>query len=178
MVWHSLHILSELSTMTCSSWVALHSMAHRFIELDKAVVRVILMLEKIESRRRRGWQRMRWLDGITDLVYMIWVRSGSWWGTVMPRILQSMGLQSQTRLSDWTELIVILYLILWEIAILFFTAAVPFYIPPTVNRVLIYLYPQLHFCFISVTVILIGVRWYFIVVLIYISLMVSDIEHT
>ena len=24
------------------------------------------MLEKIEDRRRRGWQRMRWLDGITD----------------------------------------------------------------------------------------------------------------
>ena len=26
-----------------------------------------LMLGKIEDRRRRGWQRMRWLDGITDL---------------------------------------------------------------------------------------------------------------
>ena len=25
-----------------------------------------LMLRKIEGRRRRGWQRMRWLDGITD----------------------------------------------------------------------------------------------------------------
>ena len=30
----------------------------------------ILMLEKIESRRRRGQQRMRWLDGITDLMDM------------------------------------------------------------------------------------------------------------
>ena len=29
-----------------------------------------LMLGKIESRRRRGWQRMRWLDGITDSVDM------------------------------------------------------------------------------------------------------------
>ena len=29
-----------------------------------------LMLEKIEGRRRRGWQRMRWLDGITDLTDM------------------------------------------------------------------------------------------------------------
>ena len=28
------------------------------------------MLGKIEGRRRRGWQRMRWLDGITDSVYM------------------------------------------------------------------------------------------------------------
>ena len=31
------YILSEVSTMTCPSWVALHSMAHSFIELDKAV---------------------------------------------------------------------------------------------------------------------------------------------
>ena len=29
-----------------------------------------LMLEKIEGRRRRGRQRMRWLDGITDLMHM------------------------------------------------------------------------------------------------------------
>ena len=28
------------------------------------------MLEKIEGRRRRGWQRMRWLDGITDSINM------------------------------------------------------------------------------------------------------------
>ena len=30
----------------------------------------ILMLGKIEGRRRRGWQRMRWLDGITDSMDM------------------------------------------------------------------------------------------------------------
>ena len=35
------HILSELSTMTRPSWVALHGMAHSFIKLDKAVVHVI-----------------------------------------------------------------------------------------------------------------------------------------
>ena len=29
-----------------------------------------LMLEKIEGKRRRGWQRMRWLDGITDSIDM------------------------------------------------------------------------------------------------------------
>ena len=28
------------------------------------------MLGKIESKRRRGWQRMRWLDGITDSMHM------------------------------------------------------------------------------------------------------------
>ena len=35
------HVLSELSTMTCLSWVALHDMVHSFTELDKAVVHVI-----------------------------------------------------------------------------------------------------------------------------------------
>ena len=38
------HILSELSTMTCPSWVALLSMAHSFIELDKVVVHVIRLV--------------------------------------------------------------------------------------------------------------------------------------
>ena len=38
------HILSELSTITCLSWVALHGMAHGFIELDKAVVHVISLI--------------------------------------------------------------------------------------------------------------------------------------
>ena len=37
-----------------------------------------LMLGKIEGRRRRGQQRMRWLDGITDSMDMGWVDSGSW----------------------------------------------------------------------------------------------------
>jgi len=38
------HVLSELSTMTCLSWMALHSMAHSFIETDKAVVHVISLI--------------------------------------------------------------------------------------------------------------------------------------
>ena len=38
------HILSELSTMTCPSWVALHGMTHIFIELDKPVVHVIRLV--------------------------------------------------------------------------------------------------------------------------------------
>ena len=36
-----------------------------------------LMLGKTEGRRRRGWQRMRWLDGITDQWTWIWASSGS-----------------------------------------------------------------------------------------------------
>ena len=38
------HVLSELSTVTHPSWVALHSIAHSFIELDKAVVHVISLI--------------------------------------------------------------------------------------------------------------------------------------
>ena len=37
-----------------------------------------LMLGKTEGRRRRGRQRMRWLDGITDSVDMVWMDSGCW----------------------------------------------------------------------------------------------------
>jgi len=37
-----------------------------------------LMLGKIEGRRRRGPQRMRWLNGIIDSMDMVWVDSGSW----------------------------------------------------------------------------------------------------
>ena len=38
------HILSEISTMTCPSWVALHDMSHNFIELDKVVAHVISLI--------------------------------------------------------------------------------------------------------------------------------------
>ena len=62
------------------------------------------MLGKIEGRRRRGWQRMRWLDGITGSMDWVWVNSRSWWWTERPGVLQSMGPQSQIWLSDWTEL--------------------------------------------------------------------------
>ena len=46
-----------------------------------------VMLGKIEGRRRRGRQRMRWLDGITDTMDLGLRRTGE------PRVLQSMGPQ-------------------------------------------------------------------------------------
>ena len=52
-----------------------------------------LMLGRIEGRKRRGQQKMRWLDAITDSMDVVWVNSGSWWWTERPGMLQSMGLQ-------------------------------------------------------------------------------------
>ena len=64
-----------------------------------------LMLGKNEDRRRRQWQRMRWLDSITMQWTWVWVGSGSWWWTGKPGVLQSMGVaKSWAWLSNWTEL--------------------------------------------------------------------------
>ena len=50
-----------------------------------------VMLGKIEGGRRRGRQRMRWLDGIPTQWTWVWVNSGSCWRTVKPGVLQFCG---------------------------------------------------------------------------------------
>ena len=64
-----------------------------------------LMLGKIEGRKRRGWQRIRWLDGITDLMGMSlsklrkFVMDREAWRAAIHGVTKRW-----TRLSNWTEL--------------------------------------------------------------------------
>ena len=76
-----------------------------------------LMLGKIEGKRRRGWQRVRWLMASLILWMWVWVDSGSWWWTERPGVLSFLGSQRvghdwATKLN-WTESNKIMYLLLF-----------------------------------------------------------------
>ena len=79
-----------------------------------------LMLGKIEGRRRGGWQKMRWLDGITDSMDMSlgklreWVMDQEAWHAVVYGVAKRW-----TQLSDWTEQIVRLVVLLSKMSLEF-----------------------------------------------------------
>ena len=67
-----------------------------------------LMLGKMEGRRRRGWQRMRRLDGITGSVDMSLSKHREAWRAAVHGVTKG-----RTQLSDWTEIIYIWFICQW-----------------------------------------------------------------
>ena len=110
-------ILKEISPGISLEGMMLKLKLQYFGHLMRRVdsLEMTLMLGGIEARRRRGRQRMRWLDGITDSMDVSLGELGSWWWTGRPGMLQFMGSQRvghdwATELN-WTECMILLELL-------------------------------------------------------------------
>ena len=83
-------------------------------DVNRCLLEKSLMLGKVESRRRRGHQRMRWLDGIIDAIYInlskLWemVRDRETWHAAVCGALKSW-----TWLGDWTTIVYLVGLTLF-----------------------------------------------------------------
>ena len=104
--WESLGLQEDPTSLECSLEglmlkLKLQYFGHLMRRADS--FEKTLMLAKIEGGRRRGRQRIRWLDGITDSMGMSLGKLRDWWWLGRPGVLQSLG--SQRVGHDWaTEL--------------------------------------------------------------------------
>ena len=75
--------------------------------LEKTRWKDPFLLEKTEGKRRRAWQRGRWLDGISDAMDML----ASWWSIRKEAWHAAVHgvTKSWTRLRDWSELKIVIY---------------------------------------------------------------------
>ena len=80
-----------------------------------------LMQGMTEGRRRREWQRMRWLDASRTQWTWVWVNSRIWWWTGRPDVLQTMGLQKVGHVwvteLNWTDHVILFIYLFFPILV-------------------------------------------------------------
>ena len=86
-------ILQEINPEYSLSGLMLKLKLQYFDHLMRRANSLEKMLGKTESKRRRGWQRIRWLDSLTNSMDMNLSNSGRQWRAEEPGVLQSTGLQ-------------------------------------------------------------------------------------